>query len=89
LAILITSNITRRSAHDIIVTSAHPEFIQTGLVKDSAIRVSKMTTLEKSAIRGQLGKLGSQLSIQVERELRAFLELPPFQPQLTPAVPGA
>ncbi|MGD0252663.1 MAG: type II toxin-antitoxin system PemK/MazF family toxin [Verrucomicrobiota bacterium] len=82
LVILVTSNTSRQSPHDIIVTTAHPEFKQTGLRKDSAIRVSKIMTLEKSKVQHVLGKLGASLSAEVERELRAFLELPPYQPPL-------
>lgn len=79
LVMLITSNITRNSAHDIIVQVNHAEFSQTGLRQASAIRVSKIITLEKSAVNRGLGKLGKTLIADVERELRAFLELAPYQ----------
>jgi len=82
LVILVTSNITRRSPHDIIVATTHPEFRQTGLRKESAIRVSKIMTLEKSKVQHTLGKLGPTLIADVERELRDFLQLPPFQQPL-------
>lgn len=88
LVVLITSNITRNSPHDIIVNSGHPEFQKTGLLKDSAIRVSKIMTLEKTAIHSPIGKLGPQLITLVERELRAFLELPPLQQQLMQQIPA-
>jgi mRNA interferase MazF len=82
--ILITSNTTRNSLHDIIIANSHPEFPQTGLRKDSAIRVSKIVTLEKKVIQHTLGTLGKTLISEVERELRAFLKLPPYQEQLPP-----
>lgn len=83
LVVLITSNTTRQSQHDIIVTTTHPEFKQTGLRKESAIRVSKIMTLEKSKVQHVLGKLGANLIAEVERQLRDFLQLPPFQPTLS------
>jgi mRNA interferase MazF len=82
LLVLITSNISRRAPHDIIVAMNHPEFAKTGLHKDSAIRVSKIMTIHKSKVQCVLGKLGPTLIAEVERELRAFLELTPFQPPL-------
>jgi mRNA interferase MazF len=84
LVILITSNVTRNSSHEILVLTTHPEFYRTGLRKDSVIRVSKMVTLEKSTIQGVIGQLGNTLASEVERELRDFLQLSPYQPQLTP-----
>jgi len=62
--------------------TTHPEFKQTGFRKDSAIRVSKIMTLEKSKVQHRLGKLGTALIAEVERELRDFLEISPFQPPL-------
>ena len=80
--ILITSNTDRQSAHDILVSTSHPEFSQTGLRKESTVRVSKIVTLSKSLVVQKLGSLGPQLSLVVEKELREFLELPPYQPLL-------
>lgn len=85
LVMLITTNITRNSPHDIIVQSNHAEFPLTGLRQASAIRVSKITTLEKSVIHRTLGKLGPVLIGEVERELRAFLQLAPYQQPLVPS----
>ncbi len=83
LFMLITSNTERRSAHDIVVPTSHPEYGQTGLIKESCIRVSKIVILKKSLIRHPLGSLGPRLSLSVETQLRVFLELPPYQPPLT------
>jgi mRNA-degrading endonuclease toxin of MazEF toxin-antitoxin module len=89
LVVLITSNTSRGAKHDIIVPMNHPEFHQTGLRKDSAIRVSKIMTLEKSTVSDVLGKLGPELIGKVERELRVFLDLPPYQPGLPHSHPHA
>jgi mRNA interferase MazF len=82
LFILITSNVERRWAHDLIVDTSHPEFAQTGLRRESAIRVSKIVTLSKTLVIKTIGSLGPRLSLDVEKELRLFLELPPYQPSL-------
>jgi mRNA interferase MazF len=82
LFILITSNTDRQSKHDIIVESSHPEFAQSGLRKESAIRTPKIMVLSKSLLVKTIGSLGPQLSLLVEKELRLFLELPPYQPPL-------
>ena len=82
VVVLVTSNVARKALHDIIVPTTHPEFKLTGFRKDSAIRVSKIMTLEKSKIQYQLGKLGMALIAEVERGLRDFLEIFPYQPPL-------
>ena len=83
LFMLITSNTERRAEYDIIIPFSHQEFVQTGLKKESCIRVSKIVTLNKSLVVHKLGSLGAQLSLNVETQLRLFLELPPYQPTLT------
>ena len=84
LFMLITSNTDRQSLHDIIVSTSHQEFAKTGLRKESAIRVSKIMTLSKSLVVKTIGSLGVQLSLNVETQLRLFLQLPPYQPPLAP-----
>lgn len=86
--VLITSNTTRQSQYEVMVGLTHPEFPNTGLSKESVIRVSKFVTLHKSMVRATIGVLGPKLASEVESQLRAFLELPPFQPQL-PETPAA
>jgi mRNA interferase MazF len=65
LFMLITSNTERRAAHDILVSLSHAEYAQTGLIKESCIRVCKIVTLKKTLIAHQLGSLGPQLSLEV------------------------
>lgn len=74
--ILITTNVARRSAFDVIVSKAHSEFHQTGLRHDSAIRIDKIFTLNKKLAAKTLGRLETQLQKAVEKQLRLFLELP-------------
>jgi len=82
LFMLITSNTDRRSEYEVSVVQSHPEFIGTGLLKDSVIRVGKLMMLEKSLVQCRIGALGPTLKTAVEKELRAFFEFPPFQPSL-------
>ena len=84
LFMLITSNTDRQSPHDIFVSISHQEFGQTGLRKESAIRVGKIMTLSKSLVVKTIGSVGAQLSLNVETQLRLFLQLPPYQPPLAP-----
>lgn len=82
LFMLITSNTERQSEYDILVLESHDEFPQSGLRKDSCIRVSKIVILSKKLIAHRLGSLGPKLSLAVECKLRTFLQLPPYQPPL-------
>ena len=74
--ILITTNTARRSPFDLIIQQAHPEFQLTGLRYESAIRIDKIFSLSKKLVIKTIGRIGAQLQREVERQLRAFLELP-------------
>jgi mRNA interferase MazF len=74
--ILITSNISRRGPFDVVVTKTHPEFSLSGLRFDSAIRIDKITTLNKRVVVATIGRFGPKLATEVEKQLRLFLELP-------------
>jgi mRNA interferase MazF len=76
VVILITTNTTRRSAFDLLLEKSHPEFLQTGLRYASAIRIDKIFTLNKRLVVAALGRFGSQLKSDVEKQLRLFLQLP-------------
>jgi mRNA-degrading endonuclease toxin of MazEF toxin-antitoxin module len=76
VVILITTNTSRRGAFDLLLEKSHPEFLQTGLRYDSAIRIGKIFTLNKCLVVKALGRFGPQLKGDVERQLRLFLQLP-------------
>lgn len=73
--ILITTNISRRGNFDLVVTQSHPEFVETGLRFDSAIRIDKISTLKKRLVVKTLGRLGPLLQGEVEKNLRRFFEV--------------
>ena len=73
--LLITSNTTRTSAHDLLVPTTHTEYPATGLVKESAIRIDKIFTLRKSLVRRTLGTLGPVLQQEVAARLKQYLQL--------------
>jgi mRNA interferase MazF len=74
--ILITSNISRRGPFDVAVAKTHPEFALSGLRFDSAVRIDKITTLNKRLAAATIGRFGPKLAAEVEKKLRLFLELP-------------
>jgi mRNA interferase MazF len=76
VVILITTNTSRRGTFDTLVEKPHPEFLQTGLRYDSAIRIDKIFTLNKRLVVATLGRFGPQLKRDVEKQIRIFLQLP-------------
>ena len=76
VVVLITTNTSRRGAFDLLLEKSHPEFLQTGLRYDSAIRIDKVFTLNRRLIVKALGRFGPQLKGAVEKQLRLFLQLP-------------
>jgi len=47
-----------------------------GLRFDSAVRIDKITTLNKRLAVATIGRFGPKLAAEVEKKLRLFLELP-------------
>lgn len=76
VVVLITTNTSRHGAFDLLLEKSHPEFLQTGLRYDSAIRIDKVFTLNRRLIVKALGRFGPQLKGAVEQQLRLFLQLP-------------
>ena len=76
VVILITTNTARRSAFDLPLEKSHPEFLQTGLRYDSAIRIDKIFTLNRRLLVASVGRVGPQLRAEIEKQLRLFLQLP-------------
>ncbi|MBT4936461.1 type II toxin-antitoxin system PemK/MazF family toxin [Candidatus Peregrinibacteria bacterium] len=56
LVSFISSKISKNS-NTILIPHNSPEFISSGLKKDSEVRLDKIATLRKSLILGELGKL--------------------------------
>jgi mRNA interferase MazF len=69
LFILLTSNVERRAEYDVLIETNHPEFMQTGLIKASAIRVDKIMNLRKDLVSRPLGSLGPTLRAAVAQKL--------------------
>src|ERR1051325_11052063 len=72
----ISSNRARTlNATDLQIENTHPEFAKTGLKVSSVIRLEKLVTIDRSIIRGALGKLPSALQGSVDAKLRLALGL--------------
>lgn len=76
VVVLITTNTARRSPFDLLLQKSHPEFLQTGLRYDSAIRTDKIFTLNRRLAVASIGRFGPQLKTDVEKQLRLFFQLP-------------
>ena len=74
--VLITTNTSRRGPFDFILQTSHPEFVSTGLRFDSAVRIDKIFTLSNKLAIRTIGRFGPQLTKEIEKQLRLFLELP-------------
>lgn len=78
--LLITNNTSRLSPFDLVVDTSHPEFLTTGLIGRSVIRVNKIWTLRNTLIHRALGKLGPQLQHAVSNLIASYLEIPVPKP---------
>lgn len=72
----ITSQ-AKKATHptDLLVETSHPDFAATGLKKDSAIRLRRLCTVEKSIINGEIGEASQSLMHEINLKLRIALQL--------------
>ena len=54
---------------DILISKLHPEFHLTGLKTDSVLKLSKIATLHKRLIAGELGTIGEQLRNEINQKI--------------------
>ena len=70
LLAFITSNITRKSSFDINISKG-----ETGLHKDSTLRLKKIMSVHKSLVMGKIGNVSKQQLNVIENMLRKMFEL--------------
>lgn len=58
----ISSKITNQlNDTDFLLKTSHKEFINTGLIKDSIIKIDKLVTIDKSIFTGELGFVSDEI----------------------------
>jgi len=60
---------------DILISKSHPEFHLTGLKTDSVLKLSKIATLHKRLIAGEIGTIGEQLREEINQKIMKVLLL--------------
>jgi len=58
---------------DILISKTHPEFHLTGLKTDSVLKLSKIATLHKKLIAGEIGTIGEQLGREINQKIMKVL----------------
>jgi len=53
----------------------HPDFKETGLKKESLLKLDKLVTLEKTILLGRLGRLSDDLMLKVDEKLKIVFDL--------------
>ncbi|MCE4617478.1 MAG: type II toxin-antitoxin system PemK/MazF family toxin [Desulfurococcales archaeon] len=54
---------------DILISKSHPEFHLTGLKTDSVLKLSKIATIHKRLIAGEIGTIGEQLRNVINQKI--------------------
>lgn len=54
---------------DILISKSHPEFHLTGLKTDSVLKLSKIATLHRRLIAGEVGTIGDQLRNEIDQKI--------------------
>jgi len=60
---------------DILINRSHPEFHLTGLKTDSVLKLTKIATLHKRLIAGEIGTIGEQLRNEINQKITKILFL--------------
>jgi mRNA interferase MazF len=63
------------SVVDVLVARKGAGFSQSGLKLDSVIKLDKIATVLKDLVVGELGELGEESRLEVNRKLRKMLEM--------------
>jgi PemK-like, MazF-like toxin of type II toxin-antitoxin system len=63
----VTTNLQKS---EILIDSNLKEFEDTGLMLNSVIKTSKIFTVTESSVKGQLGLLSEELSIELKEQLK-------------------
>lgn len=71
----ISSNITRASPDDILITDKETAFKTTGLKVSSAIRAGKIFTSDISLVKRKIGQLGDKKLNKVREKIKKTLDL--------------
>ena len=71
----ISSIIKEPEETDLLISRAHPDFVETGLKRDSIIKLDKLATISRKIVLGRLGDLSVDLLEEVNEKLREVLNL--------------
>jgi mRNA interferase MazF len=72
---LITSRVEKASLEDLQLDSNHLDFVTSGLIKPSVIRLDHLITLRQSMIRRELGSLSTDTQSTIAKTLCQILKL--------------
>jgi mRNA interferase MazF len=75
IVVFISSRISKAQLEDVLLKKENIEFKLTGLKVDSFIRISKIATLSKKLIVGELGEIGPKLKKEVNRKIIETLKI--------------
>jgi len=71
----ISSNISEPSETDVLIKREHPSFKKTGLKVDSVIKLSKVATVLKDLIVGELGEVDEVMKEEINRKLKKIFAI--------------
>jgi len=71
----ITTQFDQKEEYDVFLTTNSKDFKQTGLKKESILKLNKLTTLNKRMIVGKIGSLTKELMNQINDNLRNLLKI--------------
>jgi mRNA interferase MazF len=75
IVVFVSSRISKAHREDVLLKKENTEFKLTGLKVDSFIRISKIATLSKKLIVGELGEIGPKLKEEVNRKIIETLKI--------------
>lgn len=75
VCLMISSQVGKARADDLVLSSTDPDFQQTGLRYDSVFRVSRLQALEKTIVQRYLGRASDRVLGEVGKGVAKLLEL--------------
>ncbi|MDE3056615.1 MAG: type II toxin-antitoxin system PemK/MazF family toxin [Bacteroidota bacterium] len=74
LAMFISSQLSQKEEHDIVIDPAKKEFASSGLSKPSLMKLLKLGTISESLILGTLGELSKSEFVKIVSSLVQLLQ---------------
>jgi len=75
VAAITTTMVNATPEWDVFISKEYPEFYKTGLKAASVLKLTKISTVRKNLVEGELGEIKGDLRDEVNEKLKRIFEI--------------